>query len=415
MMDLERTGWGGREDPTDPIGQAASAQACRELALRSVLELLTDSVLGATLQPLYSARAAADPMPHQILVRLLTLLRELVSEILSKLHQAVRCDSTQRGRWSGAPVGGRVDVAASVRGALAQTGSEHPEQWLVWRVERQVETPVNRLALYLLRSIESRLDGVLRLSLSGDLFRGERSLVRSAREALGRFVATSPLCTLPPRSDSECDLLAAARMRPRELALLAPLRGWCHRLDETDLGALQRLYEDGTLAEMSVSACYEMACATSLLLALRSRFPPETARQPGHFALRSPRGLLRVELAAGRERPFGRRPFTARLAMPDGSEVIIEARNLRADAAADTAERLHYYCESRAGRSRALLLLPTQELPRLHAGETRLRCIPFFAGLATGQRVKPLTEWAPILDVLQYDPTTSQRGPDDPA
>lgn len=400
MWALERCGWGaGTVDPEPPIRQPGAIERCRALALRAAVELLSDAQLGASLSPLFVSRDAPDD-PEVALARLLGLLRRLIEQELPRLGRMLRCESAQTQAWQRVPAGGRVDALTSVRVALERTGVPAPDLWLVRRVERLADTPVNRLLASVLRDVEARLHRIAATdSAAGTLLGRERSLVWASLRALRGFFAASPLGSVPGARLTAEALLQASRRRA-EMARFEGLLQWWRELQETELSALRAVAGEGAMRDLSPDASYELVCATSLVLALQARFPAEAGAEPGVFTFATPRGPLRTRFGAGSDRRFARRPWTAALSLPAGVEVVVEARNARAIAAAELAERLYLYCAARGARTIACLLTPAADVPADLEPQGQLRWTPFLTGLAAGEVTRPVAEWGMLLDAL---------------
>ncbi len=373
------------------------------------VELLGDTVLGAALNPVFQARPAGTP--EEVLARLLGLLRELVTRELPRLRRAVRCESAARESWQRAPAGGRVDVVASIRTSYARAGRATPDAWLVRRAERLAETPVNRLLAAILRETETTLHHLATQDgLAGTLLRGERSLVARSLVAVRDFLAASPLGDLRAGAAPPEALIRAAARRDTEMARFGSLLAWWRRLRESRLTELRTLKRSNVLQALPTGACYEVACAAGLILALRERFAVEPAPsgEPGSFVFLTPGGSACVGFGQGRQRRYGRRAWTAALQLPGGREILVEARNATADGTADLAERLDLWCAAAPGERAAYLLTPVAGGDAREDGSTGLRVRPFLAGVATGEPSNPVAEWATLLDEI-WNHATEER------
>jgi hypothetical protein len=389
-------GWGrGAVDRSPPIASPAAQTRARELALRHSLEALADQRLGPTLHPHFDA---GDADAHARFVRLLTTVRALVETQLPQVRRRLRCETIDTEREMRAPSGGRIDPMASLRRA-ATRGSDIPELWVVNRRERLVDTPVNRLIVFILRDVETKLDACLqRRDAPWRAMAGERGLLHDAHQRLAHFFATTPLDALAAPKVPIARLRSDAARRRAEYERIAPLYEWWQGFERAHLDALRGDDADDTLA---ADGCYELCAALGLALALRRRCAPTEPTTPGALAFRG--AGVHVELRFGQRAPGSRhgRESTAWLTVRrDGvapREVLVEARNQRDATAAELAQRLDLWIAHNPG-ARAVLLTPAA--PEAHDDDA-LVWRPFLPALSEGaERCDPVSDWNPLLDAL---------------
>jgi hypothetical protein len=362
----------------------------REYALRHWLEALADDAL----HPHFNTLGDDE---HARFVRLLSSARRLIHEVLPRVRRVLRCETTDTRRTMREPAGGRVDPVASLRLAMTARGRSDPDDWVVTRRERLVDTPVNRFVVAILRKVERWIGGALRRDDGRwRAMAGERGLLVRARQALRDFFAMTPLGQLEAPRDSLHALRAAARLRRSEYERIAALDEWWHHFERAWLEAL---HANDAAEPMHVELGYELCAALGLVLALRGRFALAEAA-PGRFAFRGAREAVEVRFGDAAGRHWGRPPTAALTVRREGEaarEVLVEARNLGAVAAAELAQRMEFWL-ALTPDARALLLTPAT--PPTPPDGSRLAWASFLPELAVASACDTSAAWKPLLDHL---------------
>lgn len=386
---LEQWGWGsGLHDLA--AGGAWADEPVRRLAWWMLLEACGSRRLALAVAAAFR-RPEAPQGPEASMVRLLGLLERLVTVELPRLARAIRVETAARSEAMRAPRGGRVDALATLR---ARPGVA-PEAWVVRRVERRVETPVNLFAAAIVRGAAARVQEL------GELYRRRRlgppELVAGAGVALHRFLRDHPLgrLELPPGEDPERHRGAAAR-RGTEYARIASLVAWWNDLRDTELAALREVLsgERWALSEIGGAAAYELAIALGLLCALGKPLawaPGGDASEGLRFVGR--RGIVVVRF--GIADPHGiSRPTTATLECNTGRASAtwwIDARLCRSTEVGPLWTYLGWRVAQAGPAARGLLITPEVVTVALPA----VRCLAVPAGVDAPTLVRV---WQTLLD-----------------
>ena len=168
------------------------------------------------------------------------------------------------------------------------------------------------------------------------------------------------------------------------------------------LAELRSAADDDVFTTVSVHACYELVCATALVLALRDRCTVLDG-EPGDVALRfrAASGVVALQLGADLAPVWLGRPPTVLIELqPDGRSamrVIVDARNAAGSAAREIAGRMVLLRRAASDRDTCVLLTPGDGEPRGFE-DIRWRC--FARPLCAGAAVNPVAEWQQQLDEL---------------
>ncbi len=353
---LERFGWGaGPQDDAPPI-DAAGAERTRALAFWLILQVGSQRALNLAVQAVFQRPSAGLGGAEGTMARLFSLLQRLIASELPALARAIRIETTHTALWMREPRGGRVDAGAS----LGAGGGASPANWLVHRIERRIETPVNQFATAILRTAAARIDEV------GAMYRRRGlhlpDVVAAASVSLQRFLRDHPLggVELPGGASPE-QYRRAAALRAAEFRRIHTLAQWWDAIQDIELATLRELFsEDGkAFAELSVHGAHEMAVALGLVCA-----PPVSRRfessEAGYLRFVDRAGA--VDICLGPPDPLGiaGRGFTASMTLTrsDASRetTLIDARNCRMSEIRYYAINLAHTC-SHAGCT-GLLLTP---------------------------------------------------------
>jgi hypothetical protein len=210
---------------------------------------------GLGLAPTWSEGA---PSPSARLEALLGSTETLTGRVLPELRRAVRCEAARASERQRQPAGGRLDIGASLR----QAGGAMPREWVVHRVARVADTPVNRLLAAILGRARETFTAIR------GSFPAESALVGKARSALDRFLRGHPLGTLPAGGDPARHL-RVARRRPAELRRFSTTLDWWRTFEAQDLTAL----EDAA-GELKVQRGYALVIELVVRLAAQERAVP---------------------------------------------------------------------------------------------------------------------------------------------
>ncbi|MFY0531742.1 hypothetical protein [Nannocystis pusilla] len=388
-LSLERFGFGGGLHDPD-AGDATTAGRVRRLAWWMLLEACGERRLALVVEAAFRRPDGPPNGPEATMVRLLAQLDRLVTIELPRLVRAVRVETTQRSEAMWAPRGGRVDALATVRASPATP----PKAWMVRRVERRVETPVNLFAAAIVRAATEHVRGVGELYLRWRLAPPE--LVVGAGVALHRFLRDHPLgrLELSPSDDPERHRGAAAR-RGIEFARISSLIDWWDNLRDTDLTALHEVGQDGAFSEISAGAAYELAVAMGLLCALGLRLawaPTPDATDWLRFVGR--RGSVVVRLGVADRYGISRR-MTATLERSGAGKPttwLIEARLCRSAEVGPHWAYLGARALQAGGGTRALLITPDAVAA---PWTSQVRCAAFPSGSDAPALVQG---WQALLD-----------------
>lgn len=401
---IDRCGWGaGLIDPDPPIlNDGDPARRSRELALRQMLEVLSDGRLVGALRPEFVV--GGDDHAHARFVRLVVLIRRLVDHELPALRRLLRCQTAMVAHTSTAPEGGRVDFLGTLRRAPAAELIGSPAEWLVQRTHYFTATPVNQLVAAILHHVAAAIAICRRhVALHWRLLPREDDILHRAARALRRFFEITPLGTIPRDSLRPVErMIDEAARRRAEFARVAPLVDWWQEFQRYDLATLRSAADEDAFTSVSVHACYELVCTTALVLALRDRCAVLDGG-PGDVALRfrAASGVIALQLGADLAPVWlGRTPTVLIELQPDGRpamRVIVEARNAAGSAAQEIAGRMVLLRRAAGDRDTCVLLTPGDGEP---SGFEDIRWRSFARPLCSGAAVNPVTEWQQLLDEL---------------
>lgn len=352
---LERLGWGSDAIVAVEPFAADVVQRTRVLAFWMFLQARAGHALGLALEARFQRPSDDLSGAEAALVRLLSLLERLRVRELPALVRAVRIETVHTRAWMREPRGGRVDVGASLRAH----GGAPPETWLIQRVERQIETPVNLFVAAVLRAAADRIARVDAMYRRCRLHVPE--FVHAAQLGLHRFLRYHPLgsIALPDGASPEPYRRAAAR-RAAELARIHSLVQWWHELQSIELIELRELFadDDKPLATLTVHTAYEMMVALGLLCTLADalRFVPDASAAGLRFVGRAGEAVLQL----GGTDPTGAagRGPTAALTLtgPASRVLLVDARHCPPAAVKHHAYALDTTC--RIAACEGLLVVP---------------------------------------------------------
>lgn len=401
---IDHCGWGrGLIDPAAPISSSGDpARRSRELALRQLLEVLSDGRLVDVLRPDFAA--GGDDHVHARFVRLIVLIRRFLDHELPALRRVLRCQTTTVAQLSAAPRGGRVDVLATWRRAPAACLMGTAAEWVVQRTQYFVETSTNLLVAAILHEVAACLVSYRHhVSQHWRLHLREDDVLHRAARELRRFFDITPLGLIPRHSLRPIELMMVEAARRRaEFARIASLVDWWREFLRFDLAMLRSAGEPEVFTTVSVHGCYELICATALVLALRDRCAVQDGDlEPHALTLRSRSGVVSLQLGA-KLAPvsFGRPPTLVLELRPDNraaTRLIVEARNAGDLAAQEFAGRLVLQQQTSGDRDAYLLLTPGDAVP---PGFESIRWRRFASPLRKGAPLDAVKEWHALLDEL---------------
>lgn len=353
---LERLGWGSDALEASAPVAAELVQRTRALAFWLFLQARGGRLLGLAIEARFQRPNDDLIGAEAALVRLISLLERLHVRELPALVRAVRTETVHTQTWMREPRGGRVDAGASLRAH----GGAPPESWLVQRIERKIETPVNLFATAVLRAAADRIAHIDAMYRRCSLQVPE--IVHAAHLGLHRFLRDHPLGSieLPDGASPEPYRRAAGR-RAAELARIHSLVQWWHELQNIEIVELRELFADDgkPLATLSIHAAYEMVVALGLLCALADvlRFVPGDPAAGLRFVGYAGEAVLHLG-APDPTGAVGRGP-TAALTLSSGSgsrSLLVDARHCSPAAAKHHAFALDTTC--RLAACDGLLIVP---------------------------------------------------------
>jgi hypothetical protein len=356
---LEQLGLGvDLVDLNAPVGEDnALAEPCRRLALWMLLHASAGRALIGALRTIFQRSREPRPELVDALFRQHTLLARFVDHELPMLARQLRVEMATEREWMRHPRGGWVDLPGTLRAQPVGV----PESWLVQRIERAVDTPVNRLVAAILRAAEHRIG---RLS---ELYRVRKQpvpeLITGTGTALGRFFRDHPIGRLRLDGDrSLADYRRDAARRASELARVASLIDWWRETEKLRIESVQEILDGASIVGVSVHAAYELAILVGLLSVLGRRLRHDRAAAPtGGLVFRGNRGTVTLQVAPPHPLGHPGPGPTAMLTLDAAASrtLLLNIRNIGVARSGPYLAELGLACQRPGTRCDGLLITPT--------------------------------------------------------